>query len=93
MMYQTALTITGVAIGTPMNTRIEKSTWQVGYQAVVTGTITYNIETSIDGVIFTPVVTGVTTTAVGSISAPCKFIRLNTTAGTGTVVLNVLEVQ
>lgn len=93
MMYQNQMTTTAVQISTPMVVRIDKTIWDVGYQAVVTGTSTYNIEVSIDGTNFTPVVTGAAATTSGAITVPCRFIRLNATAGTGTVVLYVIEIQ
>lgn len=61
--------------------------------AEVTGTVTYNIEYSLDGVYFHPFKgqTGLTASDDNSLVFPVYSVRVRITAGTGTVKLTVRQ--
>jgi hypothetical protein len=78
----------------------EQAPFNVGIGCVVTGTATYNVEHTFDDVqnaAVTPTwfqntaLNGQTGTAQGSYSFPVAALRLNVTAGAGTVTMTVLQ--
>lgn len=93
MMHSYTTSATAVATSTPVNMGLGGPTLALGYQAVVSGTSTYNVEVTLNGTTWTAVASGLSANSVGSIAYPVVGIRLNLTAGTGTVTLTVLEVR
>lgn len=93
MMYESKTSASAVAASAPVALGIGALNWDVGYQVVASGTITFNVEVSIDGVVYFPVATGLTASSAGALTFPCKFVRVNNTAGTGSTVLSILEVR
>lgn len=73
--------------------------FNIGIAIIVTGTATFNIETSMeDPVLTAPTVwsipagmSGLTASAVLSLTIPCHAISINVTAGTGTVALSTVQ--
>ena len=78
--------------------------FNIGLQAVVTGTVTYNIEYTLDdtqadgfnpataqwNVMAAPFSAAQVTTA-GAFTTPCRGISINITAGTGSVALTIAQ--
>jgi hypothetical protein len=76
--------------------------FNVGVQAIVTGTATYSVQYTLDDVYAPPVgglnwtdlpspFSGATASQVGDLKTPCAGMRLNVTAGAGTVVLTLMQ--
>lgn len=92
---------TGVGASVPAVVDREQQTFAVGFGAVVTGTATYTIEHTYDDplqstpVTWFPHATVVAQTASkdGGYNLPVAAIRINITAGTGSVALTVLQTQ
>ena len=77
---------------------------QIGFQAVVSGTVSYSIETTFDDPndpiypVVTPTwdstltgINGYSQTTSGSIPAVPRYIKINLASGTGTVALTVTQ--
>jgi hypothetical protein len=68
------------------------SPFNIGFGCVVTGTATYSMEHSFDGVNwFLSAVNSTTTNQDGNYAFPVQYVRLIVTAGTGTVVCTLIE--
>lgn len=86
---------TGQTVPVPMDR--EQAPFTVGIGCVVTGTATYNVEHTLDdpGVSPTwfqhPVLNAQTASASNSYSFPVRAIRLNVTAGSGTVAMTLVQ--
>lgn len=93
--------VTGVANSPviPMDHRAQY--FNVGIEAVVSATATYNVQFTLDDIYnsaITPtwfniptIFTAATASAAGNFTIPCSAIRLNVTASTGTVTLTLLQ--
>lgn len=92
-----SLTGTGTSAWIPLD--YKQSPFNVGLGAVVTGTITFDIEHTFDDVF-----SGVTPTAFkhstmtaktanfdGNYAFPIRAVRINNTAGTGSTTLTILQ--
>lgn len=99
-MRRVVNTVTGVANSPviPMDHRAQF--FNVGIEAVVSATATYNVQFTLDDVYNSAITptwfnitgfTGATASAVGNLTIPCSAIRLNVTASTGTVTLTLLQ--
>lgn len=75
--------------------------FNVSIISTISGTVTYNVEYSLDDPVFvtqanatwTPVTnfSAVTGAVTGSLTSPAKALRINITAGTGTVSIKVIQ--
>ena len=91
---------TGVSTSNPVELN-HFSFAQVSVQADVTGSATYNIESTLQDVqtlgvagvnwYIHPSFNGATTSIQGSYAYTPRWVRINQTAGTGTVALTVLQ--
>jgi hypothetical protein len=86
----------GSSAAVVMNTNV--SPFNVGFGIKTTGTITYKVQHTFDdpGVGFTtwfdhPTITGLSANADGNYAFPVSGIRITTTAGGGSVVMNVIQ--
>lgn len=93
MMYDTQATVTGVGISGALALSPARHIWAVSLQTAVSGTATYDIEATIDGINWVKTLTGLTAGAVSNIQTPCKGLRINITAGTGSVTFTLLEIR
>ena len=89
---------TGQSAWIPMD--YKQSPFNVGLGAVVSGTVTYQIEHTLDDPFdssITPTafvhtsLVGKTANADGNYAFPLRAIRINNTAGTGTTTLTILQ--
>lgn len=91
------LTITGVGATAPYPLDVKANPFNVGLTFFVTGTSTFNLEVCGEDIlggqvpnwVTIPALTGLTASGAGSISFPVSGCRLNVTAGTGTVLVNI----
>jgi len=65
--------------------------FNIGYAVIVTGTITFVTEVTYDGVVFHPLDASGVITLSGGITRPFAGIRARSTAGTGTLILTLIE--
>lgn len=92
-----AQTDVGTTVWIPVNTK--QTPVNIGLGCVVSGTPTYNIEHTFDDVLGGAsavafphaTLTAKTANADGSYLFPVSAIRINITAGTGTVTLTILQ--
>jgi len=100
-MKPRSVSVTGVGTTNPLLLNRDGGSFSVGFVAEVTGTVTYTVEHTYDDIMdsaVTPV--WYTNASVGSSSAtkegayttPVVALRVNASAGTGTVKLTVVEV-
>ena len=100
-MRRVVTTVTGVANSPaiPMDHRAQF--FNVGIEATVSATATYNVQFTLDD-IYNPAITptwfnvaspftGATANQVGNLLIPCSAMRLNVTASTGSVTLTLLQ--
>ena len=99
-MRPTTKTVTGVATSAWIPLDRNANPFNIGFGAVVSGTVTYTVQHTFDNVqdstvtptVFDhPVVAGKTVNSDGNYAYPVRAIRLNVTAGTGTVTLTVMQ--
>lgn len=99
-MRRVVQTVTGVANSPaiPMDHRAQF--FNVGIEAIVSATATYNVQFTMDDIYSaTPPTwfnvpspfTGATANQIGNLTVPCSAMRLNVTASTGTVTLTLLQ--
>lgn len=99
-MRPQTVSVTGVGTSAwiPVNTK--QTPFNVGLGAVVNGTVTYTIQHTFDNVLnpgVTPVafdntgLTGQTVNKDCNYAFPVAAIRINVTAGTGSVTLTILQ--
>lgn len=93
-----SLTGTGTTAWIPLD--YKQNPFNIGFAAVVNGTITYDIEHTFDDVFDTAVtpvafkhatITAQTTNKDGNYAFPIRAIRVNNTAGTGSTTLTILQ--
>jgi len=99
-MRPVTLSVTGVGTSpiVPMDFRAQN--FNIGFGCEVTGSATYSVQHTFDDV-YNPAITPVwfnnstvnaaTTNQDGNYAFPIRAMRLNVTAGTGTVVINILS--
>lgn len=99
-MRPVTLTVTGVGISpvVPMDFRAQN--FNVGFGCEITGTATYSVQHTFDD-IYNPAITPVwfnhafvnaaTTNQDGNYAFPIRAMRLNVTASTGSVTINILQ--
>lgn len=102
-MRAIVLTATAVAKTAVAATNLNTSPFNIGFGVVVTGTVTYTVQHTFDDVYsptFDPAtatwfshatVAAQTTSQDGNYAFPVRGIRCNLTAGTGSVVMTVLQ--
>jgi len=99
-MRPVTLTVSGVGTSpiVPMDFRAQN--FNVGFGCEVTGTVTYSVQHTFDDIYntaITPVwfnhafVNAQTTNQDGNYAFPIRAMRLNVTAGTGSVTINILQ--
>ena len=69
--------------------------FHIGFGVVVSGTVTYTIEHTFNGIDFFPndFVVGATANADGNIAFPIAGLRVNVTAGAGTATLTAIQAR
>lgn len=102
-MRPAIVSVTGVNVSKVVPPDWNSSPFNVGIGCVVFGTATYTVEHTFDDVFdpaFNPAtatwiantgLTAQTTTKDGNYAFPVRGIRLNVTAGTGTVTMTVMQ--
>ena len=103
-MPSIVLTQTGAGASTYAIPDWFQNPFNIGLQAVVTGTVSsfavqYTLDdTTADGYVASsgnwnavPSMTGLSATTWGTLTVPCRGIRINITTGTGTVTLNIQQ--
>ena len=95
-----SLTGTGTSAWIPLD--YKQSPFNVGFGVVVNGTVTYDIEHTIDDVFDSAVtptafkttaLTAQTTNKDGNYVVPIRAVRINNTAGTGSTTVTLLQGQ
>lgn len=93
-------TVTGVGTSPVIPMDFRAQVFNVGFGCEVTGTATYSVQHTFDDIYnpaITPVwfnhafVNGATTNQDGNYAFPVRALRLNVTAGTGSVTINILQ--
>lgn len=91
---------TGVGTSAPVPVDFTQSSFGIGFGCVVNGTVTYDIQHTFDDVQkagVTPTwfnhsaITGQTANKDGNYAFPVAAIRINVSAGTGSVTLTLLQ--
>ena len=102
-MRAIVLTASGVAASAVAAMNLNAAPFAVGFGVAATGTVTYTVQHTFDDVYapgFAPAsatwyshsaVAGATASADGSYAFPVRGIRVNITAGTGSVIATVLQ--
>lgn len=85
-------TVAASATGTTLFPQSSNS-FNVGYAVIVTGTITFVTEVTYDGATFHELDASGTSTLTGGVTIPYAGIRARSTAGTGSLVLTVIQDQ
>jgi hypothetical protein len=93
-------TVSGVGISPTLPMDYRSQVFNVGFGCEATGTVTYSVQHTFDDIYnlaITPVwfnhafVVGATTSMDGNYAFPIAAMRLNITAGTGSVTINILS--
>jgi len=102
-MRPIVLTASGVAATAVAATNINISPFNIGFGVAVTGTVTYTVQHTFDDVYATgfnpataiwyshPVAVGQSISLDGNYAFPVRGIRVNLTAGTGSVVATLIQ--
>jgi hypothetical protein len=92
-MIPVALTQTGVGNTAAYTLDVFVDPFNIGFGVVVTGTVTYTVQHSFDGVNWFnhPNVVGQTANADGNYAFPIHYIRLDVSAGTGTAAMTLIQ--
>ena len=83
-----------LVVGASKPIKIEDTTdIKISYACIVTGTVTYSVQHSLDGINFidNTDVLNATTTRDGNYIFPVQSIRVNITAGAGSVKMHVRQ--
>lgn len=99
-MRPITLTVSGVAVSPTVPMDFRAQNFNVGFGCEITGTATYTVQHTFDDV-FNPAITpvwfnhafvnGATTNQDGNYAFPIRAMRLNVTASTGSVTINILQ--
>lgn len=94
-------TVSGVGTTPALPMDFRSQNFNIGFGCEVTGTVTYSVQHTFDDVYSIPAgslvwfnhefVNGVTTNMDGNYAFPIRAMRLNVTAGTGSVTINILS--
>ena len=84
-------TVAASATGNTLYPKQSTKPFNLSYAADVTGTITFLVEVTYDGTNYHEVLASGSSSADGTITSPIAGIRARSTAGTGSVVLTVLQ--
>ena len=84
-------TVAASATGLTLSTQGTGKSFNIGYAVDVTGTITFVTEVTYDGVAFHLLDASGVISLNGSITSPIAGVRARSTAGTGSLVLTILE--
>jgi len=84
-------TVAASATGVTLHRAGSTKPFNVGYAVVVTGTITFVTEVTYDGTLFHEQDASGTVTLTGGITIPFAGMRARSTAGTGSLVLTLLQ--
>lgn len=84
-------TVAASATGTLLTLEGSTKPTSISISAIVTGTITFVVEVTFDGVNFFGVLASGTVNVMGTIAYPIAGIRARSTAGTGSLVLTILQ--
>lgn len=84
-------TVAASATGTTLFTHGSTKPFNIGYAVDVTGTITFVTEVTYDGAAFHLLDASGVISLDGAITSPISGIRARSTAGTGSLVLTILE--
>lgn len=84
-------TVAATATGTTLSPAGSAKPFNLSFAADVTGTITFVVEVTYDGTNFHSVAASGTVSVDGAITSPIAGIRARSTAGTGSLVLTVIE--
>lgn len=84
-------TVAASATGTTLNPVGSAKPFNIGYAVQVTGTITFVTEVTFDGAVFQLLDASGVISLNGAITSPIAGIRARSTAGTGSLVLTVIE--
>lgn len=99
-MRPVTLTVTGVGTSAPVPMDFRAQNFNIGFGCEITGTATYGVQHTFDDIYnpaITPVwfnhafVNGVTTNMDGNYAFPIRAMRLNVSASTGSVTINILS--
>lgn len=84
-------TVAASATGNTLAPQGSPKSFNIGYAVVVTGTITFVTEVTYDGTVFHPLDASGVITLSGGVTKPFSGIRARSTAGTGSLVLTIIE--
>lgn len=92
-MMPITITQTGVGNTTASKMDIFVDPFNIGFGVVTTGTVTYTVQHSFDGVTWFnhPDVQNQTFNADGNYAFPIQFLRLNVSAGSGTATMTLIQ--
>jgi len=102
-MRAITLTASGVAASAVGAMNLNSTPFNVGFGVAVTGTVTYTVQHTFDDVYAAtfnpstatwyshPTVNGLTVSSDGNYAFPVRGIRVNITAGTGSVIFTLLQ--
>jgi len=99
-MNASKVAVTGVGTSAWIPVDFTQNAFAIGFGCVTSGTVTYDVQHTFDNIYDSTVtptafthssVTGKTANQDGNYAFPIKAIRLNVTAGTGTVTITILQ--
>lgn len=99
-MNVSKVSVTGVGTSAWIPVDYTQNAFAIGFGCVTSGTVTYDVQHTFDDIqnsSVTPIafthstVTGKIANQDGNYAFPIKAIRLNVTAGTGTVTITILQ--
>jgi hypothetical protein len=99
MAQPVTLTVSGVGISPWKNVNFREAAFHLQINCFVTGTVTYNIETTNSDYLTSSVTVNVATTSIAGAAAaaslvlasPCRAWRLNILTGTGSVTAEAVQ--
>jgi len=84
-------TVAASATGTTLNPIGSSKPFNLSFAADVTGAITFLVEVTYDGTNFHTVAASGTVSVNGAVTSPVAGIRARSTAGTGSLVLTIIQ--
>ena len=93
MAQPSILTTNGVMTSNVYNVNYHVTPVNIGFGAIATGTVTYTVQHSFDGTNWfnNSAASNLIASQDGYYIYPIKFLRINQTAGTGSVVCTVIQ--